>query len=581
MTVNGTNGHHPDPLDRLFDTAAGRLGTVVAGSLTGGLEVRLDAARPVEELAAGRYVTVVTGAQKFFGMITDIELQAASDAVLRAPPDPADDFLREIFAGTAAYAVLHVMPMLRVGSAPGAQPEPVKTVPSHFSEVRDASRAEVEQIFGEEGDAHFVVGSPLDMDVDVCLSYDRFIERSNGIFGKSGTGKTFLTRNLLTHVVQKSTVQREAKKRAVNLVFDMHNEYGWEGTFEGGSGKVPALKQLLGSSVVVLTLDEASSRSRRVPYDAAITVRHEDIEPDDLAVLQETLNLTENAIEAAHELHRYFRNQGQRDWLNAIVDLDEGDEQVTDELRKRGIHAATILNLRRGLQRLIRNKSFLVSGGGVDSVQTVLRYLQDGRNVVIEFGSYGSDLAAYMFVANVLTRRLHKVYRDRTEKALGDGGEHPPHLIITIEEAHKFLNPRVAGQTIFGEIAREMRKYNVTLLIIDQRPSAIDEEVLSQIATKITCLLDNERDIDAVLGGVSGARELRGVLAKLETKQQALILGHAVPMPVVVRTQDHQVVADAIRRPADQPVAATSDDAFRRRLGLATAGPVTADDLYG
>src|SRR5713226_562914 len=112
-------------------------------------------------------------------------------------------------------------------------------------------------------------------------------------------------------------------------------------------------------------------------------------------------------------------------------------------------------------------------------------------------------------------------------------------MMITIEEAHKFLDPRVAGHTIFGTIAREMRKYNVTLLIIDQRPSAIDSEVMSQLGTRVTCLLDNERDIDAVLSGVSGKGGLKDILARLETKQQALILGHAVPMPIVVRPETY------------------------------------------
>jgi DNA helicase HerA-like ATPase len=55
----------------------------------------------------------------------------------------------------------------------------------------------------------------------------------------------------------------------------------------------------------------------------------------------------------------------------------------------------------------------------------------------------------------------------------------------------------------------------------------------------VTCLLDNEADIRAVFSGVSGAGALREVLARLDTRQQALILGHAVPMPVVVRTRDY------------------------------------------
>ncbi|NMG57260.1 ATP-binding protein, partial [Geitlerinema sp. P-1104] len=39
--------------------------------------------------------------------------------------------------------------------------------------------------------------------------------------------------------------------------------------------------------------------------------------------------------------------------------------------------------------------------------------------------------------------------------------------------------------------------------------------------------------------GVSGGQNLRSVLAKLDSKQQALILGHAVPMPVVVQTRPY------------------------------------------
>src|SRR5687768_5070033 len=111
--------------------------------------------------------------------------------------------------------------------------------------------------------------------------------------------------------------------------------------------------------------------------------------------------------------------------------------------------------------------------------------------------------------------------------------------MITIEEAHKFLNPQAARQTIFGTIARELRKYSVTLLVVDQRPSSIDAEVMSQLGSRVTALLNDEKDIDAVFTGVSGSSSLKAVLASLDTRQQALVLGHAVPMPVVVRTRPY------------------------------------------
>ena len=61
------------------------------------------------------------------------------------------------------------------------------------------------------------------------------------------------------------------------------------------------------------------------------------------------------------------------------------------------------------------------------------------------------------------------------------------------------------------------------------------------------------------------------MLAKLETKQQALILGHAVPMPVVVRTEDYGTAASYARFGGSPD----ADAAFRRRLGIATV-----NDLY-
>jgi DNA helicase HerA-like ATPase len=185
----------------------------------------------------------------------------------------------------------------------------------------------------------------------------------------------------------------------------------------------------------------------------------------------------------------------------------------------------------------------------------------------LEFGRYGNTLAAYILVANYLTRRIHGYYVEQIEKSLGDKTLAPPQLLITIEEAHKFLDPSIARQTIFGTIARELRKYNVTLLIVDQRPSGIDEEVMSQIGTRATALLDNERDIQAVLTGISGAQSLREVLARLDTKQQAIVMGHAVPMPVVIRTRSYDEDFYAAMDAVDQGNLSQAAQKARRSLG--------------
>jgi DNA helicase HerA-like ATPase len=557
------NGTHDDGVDSLLRAIGSHttsaLGSVVGGSLSGGLEVRLDPEVDVEEMAVGRYVTVEAHGQLFFGMITDVELRTTMDALTQSPPGLDDDFLRDVYSGTAAFAVLKITPMLRVSTTEDSSPEPVKTVPSHFSRVREATQPEVERIFGAEDPQHFVIGTPLDMDVKVRLEYERFVERSNGIFGKSGTGKTFLTRMLLLNIMQKSNAQRDPRKKAVHLVFDMHNEYGWEGSSEGSSTKVKGLKQLMSPSVTVISLDEESSRRRGVRYDSALVVGWDQIDAEDIALLQSTLNLSENAVDACRALQDRFRDG----WLSRAMELTPDEDGPDKELRAQlSIHSATVTNLRRGLGRLIRNKPFIVTNAPANTLNSIIGTLLGGKSVVIEFGRFGNDLDSYMLVANVLTRRIHEEYRERKERAIAGLGDEPTRLMITIEEAHKFLDPHVAGQTIFGQIAREMRKYNVTLLVIDQRPSMIEAEVMSQIGTRVTCLLDNERDIDAVLAGTSGKGGLKDVLARLETKQQALILGHAVPMPIVVRPEDYNSTYERFARQLEGGSRAQASDLY-------------------
>jgi DNA helicase HerA-like ATPase len=500
-----------------------RLGVVISGSLEKGVDVRLDSSASVEDMAVGRYVTIEGQKRRFFGMITDISLGVTDPKLTLTPPDISDPFIAEVLTGTATYGTLHVLPMLTIGGDAASileGPQPVKTVPSHFSVVNLATQSDVELVFGKEDEKRFYVGTPLDMETKICLDLPELVRRSNGIFGKSGTGKTFLTRILLIGMLQKSN--------AVNLIFDMHNEYGWAGGSEGGHS-VKALKQLFPSKVAVFTLDEESSRRRGVSTDYVVRIGHDEIEPEDIRLLRQTLNLTEPAVEAVYQLYRRFGKK----WMESALELEDTEEL----LEGLNIHESTFQNLRRGLATIAR-LPFLLAQSPDNTVQRILDYLDRGVNVVLEFGRY-RDITAYVLVANMLARRIYARYQERMEKSMGEKASEPNPLVITIEEAHKFLNPEVASQTIFGTIAREMRKYNVTLLVIDQRPSGIDAEVMSQMGTKIACLLDNERDIDSVLAGVSGKSELKSVLARLESKQQALIFGHAVPMPVVIRTREY------------------------------------------
>ncbi|MBL8059026.1 MAG: ATP-binding protein, partial [Anaerolineales bacterium] len=374
---------------------------------------------------------------------------------------------------------------------------------------------------------HWHIGAPLDMDqVKVNLDLKRFVERSSGVFGKSGTGKSFVTRTILAGLVK--------AEAAVNLIFDMHNDYGWSVHDEHGR-EYKGLRQLFPDGrVQVVTLDPDTSRHRGSKVDGTLQISYDQIEPEDVEMLAGVLGLSDVQVGALY----YLRRKLGQDWIARL--LDEHDTAAVDEIEEsEKIQSGTLRAIQRKFEAFRRFGFLRATPPPSDMVDYIFNALNRGTSVVLEFGVYGNTLAAYVLVANYLTRRIHQKYVDKKNKAAGRQAEEPRPLVITIEEAHKFLDPAIAQHTIFGSIARELRKYNVTLLIVDQRPSGIDEEVMSQIGTRVTCLLDNEADIKAVFSGVSGAQQLRQVLARLDTKQQALILGHAVPMPVVVKTREY------------------------------------------
>jgi DNA helicase HerA-like ATPase len=512
-----------------------RFGRVVRGSLTRGLDVQLDERESIESLRAGQFVVLQGQANDFFGMITDLSLSSVSSDPLEAQPGPG---LAAILRGTTLFGTAVVRPSLMSPRAPGllgadSQPQPAKTVPGHFSSARRASAADVARIFGAEepgNPRYFEIGSPLEMKgIPLCVNVDRLVERSTGIFGKSGTGKTFLTRLALS-----SIIRNQSANAPVALVFDMHNEYGWQGIAEGDGGKrnVMGLRQLFGPGrVEVFAVTRRDARN--VDFD--IRIPYSQIEPGDILLLHEELQLHRTAAESAYLVERRF---GKEQWFARL--LEGGTEALVEET---AANQASLSALVKKLQLLAHQcRDFLCPDdqgrGGVDAVDRILENLLKGKHTIIEFGTCRRPVQ-YMLVANILTRRLHERYVELTEKYQAGRAGPPRPLVIALEEAHKFLNPSPADQTIFGTIAREMRKYSVTLLVVDQRPSGIDPEIVSQLGTKIACLLDNDRDVEAVLSGVSGSGGLKAVLASLSSCQQALLLGHAVPMPVVVDTREY------------------------------------------
>jgi DNA helicase HerA-like ATPase len=529
------------------------LGSVIQGSLTKGLEIRLLPDVSVEEMRVGKFLVIQGTRSRFFCLLTDVALGTSNPRILANPPSIEDSLMREVLAGSGTYGTIELAPMLMftpveegkkrksenfnqngngLGSMEAQSSEPlellpVKTIPAHFSQVFEASERDFCMVFGWEDDPHrrnFSIGQPLDMDVPICIDLDRFVERSNGVFGKSGTGKSFLTRLLISGIIR--------KQAAVNLMFDMHSEYGWEAMREGKEvSTVKGLRQLFPGQVEIFTLDAESTKRRGVRDAQELYLSYEQIEIEDIRLVGYELGISEAALDNANILYAEYG----KGWINRLLEMTNEDIKIFCE-EKQG-HAGSIMSLQRKLMRL-GNLKYLRSVCVHNYIDQVIQSIEAGKHVVIEFGSQ-SNLLSYMLATNMISRRIHSTYVKKADKFLQTKNplDRPRQLVITIEEAHRFLDSSIVHQTIFGTIAREMRKYFVTLLVVDQRPSGIDNEVMSQVGTRITCLLNDEKDIDAIFTGVSGGQNLRSVLAKLDSKQQALILGHAVPMPVVIKTR--------------------------------------------
>ncbi len=526
------------------------LGTICGGSLTDGFIMRLCPQTDLEDIKTGKFVCISGNQYKFFSLITDLSLEVTNQDIFLYPPQEHETLLKDMLKRKDMYATANLKPMLMLDRE--NKKMPVKTIPPHFAQVHEATNKDVALIFGDEDDPsknYFNIGKPLDMQTPVCLDLEKLTERSNGIFGKTGTGKTFLTRLVLAGLIKNN--------KAVNLIFDMHSEYGLQARKEGGGKSfVKGLKTLFGNKVAIFSLDPESTRRRGGQPDVELTLSYQSIHVEDILSLQSELNLHSTALEAAYLIAAKYK----QDWLQALLAQGHNAKEFAQSI---GAHPESIAALYRKLKRVERLPFFKARMPGTATkdysvIDQMMEFIEKDISIIIEFGNYTSTFV-YLLIANVITRRIHKEYVAKTEKFLGSQkkDDEPKKLMITIEEAHKFLNPAAAKQTIFGTIAREMRKYYVSLLVVDQRPSGIDQEIISQIGTKIVAQLNDEKDIAAVLTGINNATNLRSVLASLDSKKQALLMGHALAMPVVVQTREYddefyRAMGDISQRQVDE-----------------------------
>lgn len=488
------------------------IGFLKSASISDGFIIRLYKNIPIEEnLRIGDFLVVDGRIFKFYGIIDDLMISSSSDDVFLDPPQT--DFQKMALNGTYLYSEAVLSPYIMLDRTTG-KTNSIKTLPPHFSLVTRASKEDIEAIF-MQGAKPFFIGTPLTMKEQIYVDLEKLCMRNNGIFGITGSGKTFLAKIIFSGIIK--------HKASSLLIFDMHNEYGFQSRDESGQSK-PSLKHFFGNRIKVFDVNVSNKEA-----DSSIIIPYKYIQPEDLEAVSRELDFSEKSLETAY----LVRNRKGEKWLSFLESLKgKGEESVSGIAQELGVNASALSALVRHLEKLF-DLNFIRDVEDENSIMEILSFIKSKGSVVVQFtGKYSSSRLAYFLVSGIITKRIHEHFEKMTQEELREN-----RLVIVIEEAHKFLSTGIKEKNAFGVIAREMRKFNVTLFIIDQRPSEIDSEVLSQIGTRFTLQLLDEKDIDAVFQGVGGGSGLKKILRSIQ-QREVLVFGFAMPMPVAIKVRE-------------------------------------------
>ncbi len=190
----------------------------------------------------------------------------------------------------------------------------------------------------------------------------------------------------------------------------------------------------------------------------------------------------------------------------------------------------------------------LVGDNMVDFISKIFRMPADGKPIsIIDVSGVPSDITST--VVAVLSRMVF-------DFAIWGRKDKITPVLLVCEEAHRYIpSDRVlehsAVRNVLSRIAKEGRKYGVSLGLITQRPSDLSEGVLSQCGTIIAMRLNNDRDQAHVRSAMpEGARGFLDSIPALRNRE-CIICGEGVSIPIRVAFDD---LAEARRPASDDPL---------------------------
>lgn len=303
-----------------------------------------------------------------------------------------------------------------------------------------------------------------------------------GIFGGSGSGKSFGLRVLLEELM---------KKKIPTIVLDPHYEMEF-----GDSSNY-----------------DFKDKYNKFMVGRDIGVQFSEINGMELKIMLSAVSDLTESMEATVDI--IHRKGGTAEGLEALIDnlieaIDLGRDSIQKEIEMASgeelshyVHLEDLLNKYERKVNIMslrgigwRLKQLINQGIFNRNIDLLLNSLMEGKLVVVQ----GSTKLINTFSTYLLnkTYRLRRDYKDSL--SVGGNADYFVPFIIVTDEAHNFAPKAIPSPTksVLREISQEGRKYGVFLVLATQRPTLLDETITAQLNTKFIFRTVRAQDIDTI-----------------------------------------------------------------------------------
>ena len=434
-----------------------------------------------------------------------------------------EDYGESIHENEEVVATVRIL-----GKVNGGELAPNRVPVKNGESVYKASDEILKQLYEPNGASIEVGTLLLRENVPIKLDVNELVSRHFAVLAVTGAGKSNAVAVMIKGLVEDigGTV----------VVLDPHGDYVNLKLPETGNSLVNIIEGKI-------KVDELDSEELADLLEVRSTAP---IQREFLARAWETIQHENKELGGALLLEELEKTL--RAWITKrmIKYWDEKKQRyVTEELKSDRIETI------RGI--IFRIRRFLRNYGAFVTSENLVAAIRPGMVNVIDLGPLDElqmkvivgKFLQEVFEARVEYEKARKNFMrtgDREyEKIMDEIRQKYPALaypiLIIVEEAHIFAPQGEENDAarIMGRIAREGRKFGVGLGVVSQRPSKLNEDILSQMNTKIILKIVNPRDQEYVLRASEQlSRDLMDDIAGLG-KGEAVIVGQAIKVPALVK----------------------------------------------